>query len=189
MTFSLSQVLQRHVQIAQRSSDIILAGDFNARLAGLPDEFETDLQVRGFTDPIVNSHGRRLLEFCKENRLYLSTGRTRGDEEGQASFKARQDTQASRLDHVISARANSFDLLPDSACGPRLPPYLSYTGRSHRGEINGVTSWVFGPRRLTEVTLLDGPLRERFSGVEYDFQRLLRYISGPLSLKNAQCIG
>ena len=66
------------------------------------------------TDPIVNSHGRRLLEFCKENRLYLSTGRTRGDEEGQASFKARQDTQASRLDHVISARANSFDLLHSS---------------------------------------------------------------------------
>ena len=108
------EVLQRHVQIALRSGNIILAGDFNARVAGLTDEYEARLQARGFTDPVINSHGRRLLNFCQENGLYLSTGRTAGDKQAQASYKARQDTQASRLDHFIAAHANTFDLLHSS---------------------------------------------------------------------------
>ena len=109
------QVLQRHVQIAQRSSDIILAGDFNATLAGLPDEFETDLQVRGFTDPIVNSHGRRLLEFCKENRLYLSTGRTRGDEEGNFMRSKRGASDCSSPNLLLPCLSFWYHILVQTA--------------------------------------------------------------------------
>ena len=62
---------------------LFCAGDFNARLDG-------------------SSHGRHLQEACQEAGVSVCTGNVPGDEDSLPTFKARQKSRASRIDHVVA---------------------------------------------------------------------------------------
>ncbi|DBA77773.1 TPA: hypothetical protein ACH3X1_009233 [Trebouxia sp. C0004] len=93
-------------RIAQLSSEghVLLAGDLNARVAvasqpwviELSGGISAQLQSSGIT---VNGHGRRLVRLCEETAMVLCIGRTAGDTPAQPSFRARSNTEPSRLDH------------------------------------------------------------------------------------------
>ncbi len=53
------------------------------------------------SDITVNGHGRKLMRLCEEAAMVLCTGRTPGDTPAQPSFRARSNTEPSRLDHVL----------------------------------------------------------------------------------------
>ena len=84
----------------------LLAGDFNARVGNLPDPWVADVghgvppQLLN-TDNTINSHGRKLVRLCEDSAMILCTGRTSGDTPALPSFKARTNTVASCLDHVL----------------------------------------------------------------------------------------
>ncbi len=84
----------------------MLAGDFNARVGSLPDPWVADMgdsippQLQN-TDSTVNAHGRKLMRLCADSAMILCTGRTLADTPAQPTFKARTNTVASRLDHVL----------------------------------------------------------------------------------------
>ena len=86
---------------ASCEGDVLLAGDFNARVAQLTETDSTEYSIRGCTDLEVNAHGHQLLALCKQSGLLLCSGRDRGDDMAVPTFKARSRTQASRLDHVL----------------------------------------------------------------------------------------
>lgn len=86
---------------ASCEGDVLLAGDFNARVAQLSDTDSTGDPVRGCTDLGVNSHGHHLVALCRQSGLMLCSGRVQGDTMAVPTFKARSGTHASRLDHVI----------------------------------------------------------------------------------------
>ncbi len=97
---------------------VLLGGDFNARVAGGSDSLigaeEGVSPVRGFTDTVFNAHGRQLLGFCQKTGLLLCSGRITGDLDATPTFKARANTQGSRLDHILTTPA-AFKLLQYSA--------------------------------------------------------------------------
>ena len=94
------------VVAARAQGNVILAGDFNARVSNLPDADESN--TRGCTDEGVNAHGLRLLDLCKDTDMLICSGRVLGDLEAVPTFKARTHTQATRPDHVLV----SVDALP-----------------------------------------------------------------------------
>ena len=88
---------------------MLLAGDVNARVGAAAQPWITDLsddisaQLQN-SDSTVHGHGRKLLHLCEETARVLCTGRTpgdNGDTPAQPSFKARNNTAASRLDHAL----------------------------------------------------------------------------------------
>lgn len=89
---------------ASCEGDVLLAGDFNARVAQLIDTDSAEYPVRGCTDLGVNAHGHQLIALCRQSGLLLCSGRVRGDDMAVPTFKARSRTQASRLDHVIVSK-------------------------------------------------------------------------------------
>ncbi|CAC5415123.1 unnamed protein product [Mytilus coruscus] len=93
-------------RFSQNSKYIVLLGDFNSRTANLPDFYEessvdefivqhftdqfdyTDVHIldnlnisreRNFPDDVVNGFGRKLLEFCKSNKVFILNGRVGQD--------------------------------------------------------------------------------------------------------------
>ncbi|CAC5372884.1 unnamed protein product [Mytilus coruscus] len=93
-------------RFSQNSKYIVLLGDFNSRTANLPDFYEessvdefivqhftdqfdyTDVhildnlnisRVRNTPDDVVNGFGRKLLEFCKSNKVFILNGRVGQD--------------------------------------------------------------------------------------------------------------
>ena len=114
--------LAAHMSAASAHSHVLLAGDFNARVgtctqpwvSGLGPGIPTQLQN---TDATVNAHGRKLLRLCEDTASVLCTGRTALDMPAQPSFKARSNTQPSRLDHVI-VDADLFHTIQSCAVGP-----------------------------------------------------------------------
>ena len=84
----------------------MLVGDFNAKVGSLPDPWVADVgdgippQPQN-TDSTVNTHGRRLVRLCADSAMILCIGRTLADTPAQPTFKARTNTVASRLDHVL----------------------------------------------------------------------------------------
>ena len=62
---------------------LFCAGDFNARLDGSP-------------------HGRHLQEACNEAGVSVCTGNVPGDEDCSPTYKARRNSRASRIDHVVA---------------------------------------------------------------------------------------
>ena len=94
--------------IAQLSSEghVLLAGDLNARVGAASQPWITELG-EGFSaqlqnsDITVNGHGRKLMRLCEGAAMVLCTGRTPGDTPAQPSFRARSNTEPSRLDHVL----------------------------------------------------------------------------------------
>ena len=97
------------VAAAVSEGDVLLAGDFNARVAQLCECDDVAYTFRGCSDTTVTVHGRSLIEACKQSGLLLCTGRAPGDELAVPTFKARSRTQASRPDHVLVSRG----LLPN----------------------------------------------------------------------------
>ena len=85
---------------------VLLAGDFNARVGSSSQPWVSEIgpdipaQLHN-TDSTVNAHGRKLLQLCEDSAMVLCTGRTLSDTPAQPSFKARNNTQPSRLDHVM----------------------------------------------------------------------------------------
>ncbi|DBB15210.1 TPA: hypothetical protein ACH3X3_004214 [Trebouxia sp. C0006] len=92
--------------VATAQGHAVLAGDFNARVGSLPDPWVADMgdsippQLQN-TDSTVNAHGRKLMRLCADSAMILCTGRTLADTPAQPTFKARTNTVASRLDHVL----------------------------------------------------------------------------------------
>ena len=84
----------------------LLAGDFNARVGNLLDPWVADVghgvppQLLN-TENTINAHGRKLMRVYEDSSMILCTGRTVGDTAARPSFKARANTVASRLDHVL----------------------------------------------------------------------------------------
>ena len=94
------------VVAARAQGNVLLAGDFNARVSNLPDGDESN--TRGCTDEGVNAHGSRRLEMCKEIDMLICTGKVVGDLDAAPTFKARTHTQATKPDNVLV----SVDALP-----------------------------------------------------------------------------
>ncbi len=100
------QALTERLLVATAQGHAVLAGDFNARVGSLPDPWVADMgdsippQVQN-ADSTVNAHGRKLVRLCADSAMILCTGRTLADTPAQPTFKARTNTVASRLDHVL----------------------------------------------------------------------------------------
>ncbi len=100
------QALTERLLVATAQGHAVLAGDFNARVGSLPDPWVADVgdsippQVQN-TDSTINAHGRKLVRLCLDSAMVLCTGRTLADTPAQPTFKARTNTVASRLDHVL----------------------------------------------------------------------------------------
>ena len=112
--------LTSHAFEAKQHGDVYLFGDFNARIGTLPEAGSLQLPARGCTDLVVNSHGRRLISFCQSSGFRLSTGRSLGDRLAPLSFRARRNTQGSRLDHVLASETNASTITYSSVCLHRL---------------------------------------------------------------------
>ena len=100
----------------------MLAGDFNARVGNSIQPWVSELspgipaQLQN-TDGAVSANGLKLLHMCEDTAMVLCTGRVPSDTPAQASFKARSNTQPSRLDHVL-VDAELFHALETCKVGP-----------------------------------------------------------------------
>jgi hypothetical protein len=105
--------LQNHITTASVLGDVLLAGDFNARVGvhpaprALRSSSLTPISPapRGCTDYQVNLHGRSLLDLCASTTSTLLTGCVLGDLHATPTFRARSGTQPSRLDHALVSRS------------------------------------------------------------------------------------
>lgn len=101
-------------------SDVLLFGDFNSRIKTAKDYIDVDKSIfhandldivceelskelsifddnslavrleRKSCDNLVNNYGYKLLDFCKQNSLFILNGRTNGDlEKGECTCKSR----------------------------------------------------------------------------------------------------
>ena len=92
--------------MASTQGHAVLAGDFNARVGSLPDPWVTDVgdsippQLQN-TDSTIKAHGCKLMRLFADSAMILCTSRTLADTPTQPTFKARTNTMASRLDHIL----------------------------------------------------------------------------------------
>ena len=89
------EVLQNNIYSFSRKGDVILCGDFNARIGGLDDFvdqddlnfsnsiIESNINPRNSRDGVVNTYGRALVDLCCGNDLVVLNGRMKGDSLGQ----------------------------------------------------------------------------------------------------------
>jgi len=80
------------------SGHVFCAGDFNARIAGLPDGAAVQPQQRLFSDASVNRAGRLFVSTCRDAGLAVLTGRAPGDKRAVPTYHHPLGT--SRPDHV-----------------------------------------------------------------------------------------
>ena len=92
-------VLQQDIMFYQSKGQVIIMGDFNARCGMLNEWDMLDPHIRRGTDipnsikqrrskdPNVNKMGKRLIDLCEKNRLYILNGRAHGDSNGSNTFK------------------------------------------------------------------------------------------------------
>ena len=93
---------------------ILLLGDFNARTGKYTDlvskegnnfidndnsEISLHPPNRNSFDNIINNHGKRLLQICKNSDLKILNGRTNGDSLGRPTFHGRNGTSV--VDYII----------------------------------------------------------------------------------------
>jgi hypothetical protein len=97
-------ILAREVMAAGDAGTVILGGDFNAKVGNLSSPMLPDggLPARGSSCPVVDDHGRKLVQFCERTGLVLCTGRVPGDLEALPTWRKRG--APSRLDHVLISR-------------------------------------------------------------------------------------
>ena len=139
--FSPSRVVEHFTDLfdevfyaSQVSSNILLMGDFNAKIGTLDEVAEShshivhafpDLQrtrTSKFID--VNTAGTLLVDFASATGMIICTGRTQGDE-GQASYYSRRHNTrnpCSRLDHFILS-PSLFGVLQRCKINPKVPPF------------------------------------------------------------------
>ena len=119
------QALIDRLLVASTQGHAVLAGDFNARVGSLPDPWVTDVgdsippQLQN-TDSTINAHGRKLMRLCADSAMILCTGRTLADTPAQPTFKARTNTMASRLDHIL-VDPDLFSSIQHCGVGPTRP--------------------------------------------------------------------
>ena len=119
------QALIDRLMVASTQGHAALAGDFNARVGSLPDPWVTDVgnsippQLQN-TDSTINAHGRKLMRLCADSAMLLCTGRTLADTPAQPTFKARTNTMASRLDHIL-VDPDLFSSIQHCGVGPTRP--------------------------------------------------------------------
>ena len=99
-------ILAAKLTAAQIEGDVLIGGDFNARVGDLLEA--ACAQQRGPMDVIINSHGRHFIDMSATTTSLLCTGRSPGDESAAFSYKASHRSPGSRLDHVVVSR----DLFP-----------------------------------------------------------------------------
>ena len=105
--------LEADLLSACSAGDVILAGDFNARVGALDDSPDADhpLPPRGATDITVTQSGQLLVDICRRSGVALGTGRIPGDEVVCPTFRARRHTQATGPDHVVFKSATLTKLV------------------------------------------------------------------------------
>jgi len=72
----------------------------STKVATLEPGEDISIQLQN-SDATVNGHGRKLLRLCGEAAMVLCTGRTAGDTPAQPRYRARGNTEPSRLDHAL----------------------------------------------------------------------------------------
>lgn len=110
------QQLAAEITEARREGMVLVAGDFNARVADDPDfpeqfridrswntfdlleDAEASRSTRRSCDQHVNEQGKRLLELCKETGLRIVNGRTPGDEVAAATSVGKDGNGKSVVD-------------------------------------------------------------------------------------------
>lgn len=115
----LERICDHIIQFSNETNDcyhLLICGDFNSRtglepdfvifdeainVPVLPDDYETDAALTRFSqDKIVNSNGRKLLEFCKLNGLRICNSRF-GQDKGVGKYTYIGSTGSSLVDYVI----------------------------------------------------------------------------------------
>lgn len=87
------------------SADVVIAGDFNAKVGSLSDcEAFDGVLPRGCTLPETNEHGVALTDLCRTMDLLLCTGRVPGDGGADPSYRGPRGA-LSRLDHIAVSTA------------------------------------------------------------------------------------
>ncbi len=105
------ETLQETIYKFSKLGNIVLCGDFYARIGTLDDfvidtgeilpnpVFTTSIEPRKSRDNHVNAYGRLLIELCCGNELIVLNGRTKGDLIGQ--FTCQTYNGASVVDYAI----------------------------------------------------------------------------------------
>ena len=106
--------LEHDINIYQKDSYVILAGDFNARTGSKNDFITSDsckvvpgdslpmpneVPIRKNFDQHLNDHGKILLEICKSLDIRILNGRCKGDSFGKITFHGQQGI--STVDYMI----------------------------------------------------------------------------------------
>ena len=110
--------LEQDVEYFSNKGKIILCGDFNARTGRsidyiqmdsnhnyykLPNNYDYEtFHERHSMDQIIQKNGRRLVNICMNNQLYIQNGRTLGDLQGK--FTCFQPQGCSVVDYVICSQ-------------------------------------------------------------------------------------
>ena len=109
--------LAKAASAASALGRVVLMGDFNARVAAIPDIDEDQASslhalnlpvVRACTDRSFGGHGKHLLQLCISASLVLGTGRLAGDIHAAISYP--HAAEGSCPDQVLL----DVDLLPDA---------------------------------------------------------------------------
>ena len=132
----------------QKNGDIILCGDFNARIANEPDFITNDtdsadafiplpedyipdnLTKRNSQDSKTNCYKRLFLDMLINNKIHILNGRTLGDFKGQ--FTCIQPTGSSVIDYFITSAEickliNHLSVMPFTIFSDHRPVSLSTT--------------------------------------------------------------
>ena len=111
------EILQNELIQLPRDCDILVGGDFNARLGqindfilndddqhvDLPHTYLPDYEVmcRKSQDDTINQYSRHLISLCTSNQLRILNGRLPGDEEGACTYFGQNGS--SLLDFVLAS--------------------------------------------------------------------------------------
>ena len=115
------QKLGKHTEYFSCKGKVIVSGDFNARLGDscdvldkedephipLPhdDTYEFILPRVSCDSSAVNQHGKRMLDLCTDNQMYILNGRTLGDFNGK--FTCHTPRESSVVDYFLASRSLS----------------------------------------------------------------------------------
>ena len=150
--------LQQDITFFQREGQVLLMGDFNARIGRL-NEWDLldphmcrhchtdDIMSRVSKDPVVNSAGRRLIALCETTCVYLLNGRSKSDSKGAISFRHIGGRGLSTIDYALASRDLAqvvnegmldFAVIPIHLC-----PVRADGGRYDHCPINTHVRWEF----------------------------------------------
>ena len=121
------QAWKERLLVATAQGHALLAGAFNARVGSLFEPWPWVLDVGDSIPPqlqnidsTINAHGLKLMRLCGDSAMILYTGRTLADTPAQPTFKARTNTMASHLDHIL-VDPDLFSSIEHCGVGPTRP--------------------------------------------------------------------